>query len=95
MNHEIVVPSEVMLSVKPWQTEVYRIEAYLAEQGWPFHNSDVTNQSERLSTTLDRTKLKFEHQPDRSVKVTYEGKIIPRTKSDTERRQNRKRKIQP
>lgn len=74
--NKITVPAEHMHSIKPWQTELYRIESWLAANGWPFRNNDLTNQSERLSTPLDRSKLTFKHFPDQSVEVTYDGEFV-------------------
>lgn len=72
----VTIPSEHMLAIKPWQTVQYRIESWLAENGWPFRNNDLTNQCEALSTTLNRAKLTIKHLPDRSVEVSYAGKFV-------------------
>ena len=72
----VIIPAEHMRSIKPWQTELYRIESWLAANGWPFRNNDLTNQSERLSTPLNRSKLTFKHFPDQSVEVTYDGEFV-------------------
>lgn len=74
--NKIIVPAEHMRAIKPWQTEVYRIESWLAEKGWPFRNNELTNQCERLSTPLDRSKLSFKYFPDRSVEVSYDGEFV-------------------
>lgn len=70
------VPAEHMRSIKPWQTVQYRIESWLAQNGWPFRNYDLTNQGEALSTSLDRSKLSVRHFPDQSVEVTYDGEFV-------------------
>ena len=70
------VPSEHMRGIKPWQTELYRIESWLAANGWPFRNNDLTNQSERLSTQLDRSKLTFKDFHDQSVEVSDDGEFV-------------------
>lgn len=72
----VTVPAEHMRAIKPWQTEVYRIESWLAEKGWPFRNNELTNQCERLSTPLDRSKLSFKYFPDQSVEVSYDGEFV-------------------
>lgn len=74
--NKIIVPAEHMRAIKPWQTEVYRIESWLAEKGWPFRNNELTNQCERLSTPLDRSKLSFKYFPDQSVEVSYDGEFV-------------------
>jgi len=66
-----IIPAEHITGIKPWQSMVYRIESWLAANGWPFYNYELTNQTEPLSTTLDRTKLSVVHQPDGSVVVSY------------------------
>lgn len=72
----VTVPAEHMRAIKPWQTEVYRIESWLAEKGWPFRNNELTNQCERLSTPLDRSKLSFKYFPDQSVEVSCDGEFV-------------------
>ena len=72
----VTIPAEHMLAIKPWQTVQYRIESWLAENGWPFRNNDLTNQCEALSTRLDRSKLSVRHLPDRSVEVIYDGEFV-------------------
>ena len=72
----VTVPAEHMRAIKPWQTAQYRIESWLAQNGWPFRNYDLTNQGEALSTSLDRTKLSVRHLPDQSVEVSYDGEFV-------------------
>lgn len=74
--NKIIIPGEYMLAMKPWQSTTYRVEVWLSENGWPFRNYDLTNQTERLSTRLDRNKLKITHLPDRSVEVIYYGQFV-------------------
>lgn len=72
----VTIPGEHLRGIKPWQTEVYRIESWLAANGWPFRNNELTNQCERLSTPLDRSKLTFKRFPDQSVEVSYDGEFV-------------------
>lgn len=72
----VTIPAEHMRAIKPWQTVQYRIESWLAENGWPFRNNDLTNQCEALSTCLDRSKLSVRHFPDQSVEVSYDGELV-------------------
>lgn len=74
--NKIIVPAEHMRAIKPWQTELYRIESWLAANDWPFRNNDLTNQCEALSTRLDRSKLSVRHFPDQSVEVSYDGEFV-------------------
>lgn len=74
--NKIIVPAEHMMAIKPWQTAQYRIESWLAENGWPFRNYDLTNQGEALSTRLDRSKLSVRYLPDQSVEVSYDGEFV-------------------
>lgn len=72
----VTVPAEHMRAIKPWQTTQYRIESWLAQNGWPFRNYDLTNRGEALSTSLDRSKLSVRHFPDQSVEVSYDGEFV-------------------
>ena len=74
--NKIIVPAEHMRAIKPWQTIQYRIESWLAQNGWPFRNYDLTNRGEALSTSLDRSKLSIRHFPDQSVEVRYDGEFV-------------------
>jgi len=66
-----LIPAEHMTAIKPWQSEQYRIESWLAAHGWPFINYDLTNQTEPLTTRLDRSRLVVSHLSDGSVEVVY------------------------